>query len=75
MRAGNRGQTPFSLHSYLVLEKQKKEKGVCPRFSPSPLFPFCSYSRLGVDPQAMPEMMIFWMFEVPSTTCSDLASR
>ena len=31
--------------------------------------------RFGVCPQAMPEMMIFWMFEVPSTTCSDLASR
>ena len=33
------------------------------------------HSRFGVKPQAMPEMMIFWMLDVPSTTCSDLASR
>ncbi|MCX7143684.1 MAG: hypothetical protein NT123_22095, partial [Proteobacteria bacterium] len=26
------------------------------------------YSRFGVVPQAMPEMMIFWMLDVPSTT-------
>lgn len=34
-----------------------------------------SHSRLGVKPHAMPEMITFWMLEVPSTICSDLASR
>ena len=33
------------------------------------------YSRLGVKPSAMPEIRIFWMLDVPSTICSDLASR
>ena len=33
------------------------------------------HSRFGVVPSAMPEMMIFWMLDVPSTICSDLASR
>ena len=31
--------------------------------------------RLAVNPQATPEMISFCTFDVPSTTCSDLASR
>ena len=31
--------------------------------------------RFGAWPQAIPEMMSFCTFDVPSTTCSDLASR
>ena len=34
-----------------------------------------SQSLFGVKPRAMPEMMIFCTLEVPSTICSDLASR
>ena len=53
-------------------KKGPKHAGSAPYSSPVVRFP---YSRLGVVPQAMPEMMIFWMLDVPSTTCSDFASR